>query len=98
MMTLLPFVFLSGYVFPIEGMPVLFQWLTALVPAKYAMQIVRGLVLRGASIADLWEPIAWLSLYTVAIVGLAVLRFRKTAKWTLEMQPRRLEGHEGHES
>jgi len=79
MMILLPFVFLSGFIFPIGGMPTFFQWLTLLVPANYAVQIIRGLVLRGATVAQLWEPIAWLSLYTVAIVGLAVMRFKKTA-------------------
>lgn len=49
------------------------------MPAKYAMDIVRGIVLRGATAADLWRPIALLSLYTFAIIGLAVLRFKKTA-------------------
>ena len=61
-------------------MPVIFQWLSKLVPANYAMQILRGLVLRGASVADLVEPIAWLSLYTFAIIGIAVFRFKKTAE------------------
>jgi ABC-2 type transport system permease protein len=79
MMILLPFVFLSGFIFPIGGMPPFFQWLTMLVPANYAVQIVRGLVLRGADVAQLWEPIAWLALYTTVIVGMAVLRFKKTA-------------------
>ena len=79
MMILLPFVFLSGFIFPIGGMPTFFQYLTLLVPANYAVQIIRGLVLRGATVAQLWEPIAWLSLYTVVIVGLAVMRFKKTA-------------------
>jgi hypothetical protein len=40
---------------------------------------VRGIVLRGSTAAELWQPISLLSLYTVAIVGLAVLRFKKTA-------------------
>jgi ABC-2 type transport system permease protein len=79
MMFLLPFVFLSGYIFPIGGMPQFFQWITYLVPAKYAIDIVRGIVLRGATMAELWGPIASLSLYTVLIVGMAVLRFKKTA-------------------
>jgi len=79
MMFLLPFVFLSGFIFPIGGMPVFFQWLTYLVPAKYAVDIVRGIVLRGATAADLWQPIGLLSLYTAGIIGLAVLRFKKTA-------------------
>lgn len=79
MMLVMPFVFLSGYVFPIGGMPTIFQWLTALVPANYAIQILRGIVLRGATVADLAEPIFWLSAYTVGIIGLAVFRFKKTA-------------------
>ena len=79
MFFVLPFVFLSGYIFPIEGMPTFFQFVSKLVPANYIMQIIRGIVLRGASVADLWEPIAWLALYTTVILGLAVLRFKKTA-------------------
>jgi ABC-2 type transport system permease protein len=80
MMLMLPFVFLSGYIFPIDGMPTIFQWLSTLVPAKYAMQILRGLVLRGATVAELAQPIAMLALYTVVIISLAVLRFKKTAQ------------------
>jgi ABC-2 type transport system permease protein len=76
----LPFVFLSGYIFPIDGMPMLFQYLAKLVPANYIMQIIRGIILRGASISDLWSPIAWLGAYTAVILGLAVLRFKKTAQ------------------
>ena len=76
---LLPFVFLSGYVFPIDGMPKLFQYITYIIPAKYFIEVIRGIVLRGASLRELWEPMAWLSFYTVAIIGLAVARFKKTA-------------------
>ncbi len=79
MFFVLPFVFLSGYIFPIEGMPAFFQFVSRLVPANYIMQIIRGIVLRGASVADLWEPIGWLALYTTVILGMAVLRFKKTA-------------------
>ncbi|HEY8550080.1 MAG TPA: ABC transporter permease [Vicinamibacterales bacterium] len=76
---LLPFVFLSGYVFPIAGMPLVFQYLTYVIPANYFLQIVRGIVLRGASLVELWQPIAWLSFYMVIIIGLAIVRFKKTA-------------------
>ena len=79
MFILLPFVFLSGYVFPIGGMPLVFQYLTYLIPANYFLQIVRGIVLRGASVAELWQPIAWLSFYMVVIISLAIVRFKKTA-------------------
>jgi ABC-2 type transport system permease protein len=79
MMFLLPFVFLSGYVFPIAGMPAIFQYLSLVIPARYFIEVVRGIVLRGAGLADLWEPVAWLAFYAAAIIGLAVLRFKKTS-------------------
>ena len=75
---MLPFVFLSGYVFPIDGMPPVFQLVTYLIPARYFIEVIRGIVLRGASLADLWQPVAALVVYTVLIVGVAVFRFRKT--------------------
>ncbi len=75
---LLPFVFLSGYVFPIDGMPRVFQLITYIIPARYFIEVIRGIVLRGASLLELWQPMAWLSAYTVLIVGAAVFRFKKT--------------------
>jgi ABC-2 type transport system permease protein len=79
MFFLLPFVFLSGFVFPIAGMPKIFQWLSTIVPAKYFIEVIRGVVLRGASIVDLWRPTALLTVYTLLIIALAVGRFKKTA-------------------
>ncbi len=75
---LLPFVFLSGYVFPIDGMPRFFQLVTYLIPARYFIDVIRGIVLRGASLAELWQPMTWLTAYTVLIIGAAVFRFKKT--------------------
>jgi hypothetical protein len=51
-----------------------------LVPAKDAMDIVRGVILSGTTAADLWQPIGLLSLYTFVIVRMAVLRFKKTRR------------------
>jgi ABC-2 type transport system permease protein len=75
---MLPFVFLSGFVFPIEGMPVFFQYISRLIPARYFIEVLRGIVLRGAALGELSEPILWLAGYTVLIIGLAVVRFKKT--------------------
>ncbi|MGE5414104.1 MAG: ABC transporter permease [Syntrophomonadaceae bacterium] len=76
---LLPFVFLSGYVFPIDGMPKVFQVISRVIPARYFIEVLRGIILRGAPLSALWEPIAWLTFYTIVIIGLAVARFKKTA-------------------
>ena len=79
MFFLLPFVFLSGFVFPLAGMPKIFQWISAIVPARYFIEVIRGIVLRGSSLIDLWQPTALLAAYTFAIIALAVARFKKTA-------------------
>jgi ABC-2 type transport system permease protein len=78
MFFLLPFVFLSGYVFPVAGMPKVFQWISNVIPAKYFIEVIRGIVLRGASLTELWRPTALLALYTFLIITLAVARFKKT--------------------
>jgi ABC-2 type transport system permease protein len=52
--TILPSVFLSGYIFLIENMPPFFQGISRLIPATYYIQILRGIVLRGAGIRELW--------------------------------------------
>ena len=78
MFFMLPFVFLSGFVFPIAGMPKIFQWISMAVPAKYFVEVIRGIVLRGARLTDLWQPTALLTAYTLMIIGLAVVRFKKT--------------------
>jgi ABC-type multidrug transport system permease subunit len=79
MFVLLPFVFLSGFVFPIAGMPKVFQWISLVVPARYFVEVIRGIVLRGASLIDLWQPTALLAAYTIVIITAAVARFKKTA-------------------
>jgi ABC-2 type transport system permease protein len=75
---MLPFVFLSGFVFPIDGMPTIFQYLSRVIPARYFIEVLRGIVLRGATLRDLTDPIAWLALYTFLIIGMAIVRFKKT--------------------
>ena len=80
MFFLLPFVFLSGYVFPIDGMPKVFQIISSIIPAKYFIEVIRGIVLRGASLAELWRPTALLAAYTLLITTGAVMRFTKTTK------------------
>jgi ABC-2 type transport system permease protein len=55
--TILPSVFLSGYIFLIENMPPFFQGISRLIPATYYIQILRGIILRGAGIRELWVQV-----------------------------------------
>jgi drug efflux transport system permease protein len=75
--TVLPSIFLSGYVFPIESMPVVFQWVAQAVPTTWLIDASRGVILRGAGWRELWPHAA--VLWTMAVITLAasMTKFRK---------------------
>jgi ABC-2 type transport system permease protein len=74
---MLPQVYLSGFIFPIQNMPAVFQLATCLVPLRYYVVILRGVFLKGVGFAVLWpETLALVALGTV-ILAIARLRFRR---------------------
>jgi ABC-2 type transport system permease protein len=73
----MPFMFLSGFAFPIANMPVVIQWITYLIPLRYFLEIVRGLFLKGAGVAELWPQALALFVFGVTILSLSVVRFRR---------------------
>ena len=75
--TILPSVFLSGYIFLIENMPPFFQGISRLIPATYYIQILRGIILRGAGISELWVNAAVLTLMGCGTTLLAARLFVK---------------------
>ena len=77
-LTFLPSIYLSGLLFPIEGMPVAAQYLSAVIPLTYFLRIVRGIVLKGVGFSYLWPSLIPLMIFGVTIFSLAVLKFRKT--------------------
>lgn len=77
MASLLPTLLLSGFIFPIRNMPVALQVLTTLVPARYYLLVLRGIILKGTGLAPYWDQMGYLALYTAVVVGLAALRARK---------------------
>jgi len=77
-LTFLPSIYLSGLLFPIEGMPAAAQYLTSVIPLTYFLRIVRGIVLKGVGFEYLWPNLVPLVIFGVAIFSLAVLKFRKT--------------------
>jgi ABC-2 type transport system permease protein len=77
-LTFLPSIYLSGLLFPIEGMPVVAQYLSAVIPLTYFLRIVRGIVLKGVGFSYLWPSLVPLMIFGAVIFTLAVLKFRKT--------------------
>jgi ABC-2 type transport system permease protein len=74
---MMPMIFFSGFAFPIENMPAIIQYITYLVPLRYFIVILRGIILKGIGIADLWPQTLALLIFGILIVFLSSLRFRK---------------------
>jgi ABC-2 type transport system permease protein len=75
--TVLPSVFLSGYIFLIDTMPLFFRIVSRIIPATYFIRILRGIILRGAGFADLWPNALVLMLMGSAAILLAARQFVK---------------------
>ncbi|MFH2102806.1 MAG: ABC transporter permease [Chloroflexota bacterium] len=76
-MTLLPGIFLSGFFFPLEAMPKLLQWISAIIPLRYYLIIIRALLIKGVGPGPIWGEIVALAAFGVLILGAAAARFRK---------------------
>ena len=74
---MMPMIFLSGFTFPIENMPQSIQYFTYLIPLRYFIVILRGIVLKGIGIEDLWAETLLLFLFGILILALSSLRFKK---------------------
>jgi len=74
---LMPMIYLSGFVFPIENMPSWIQPLTYLIPLRYFLVILRGLFLKGVGLETLWPDALALTAWGVGILILATLRSTK---------------------
>jgi len=73
----MPAILLSGFMFPIENMPVIFQYMTYANPLRYFLVIIRGIFLKGNSIGILWPEMLSLFILGASVLILSSLRFRK---------------------
>jgi ABC-2 type transport system permease protein len=75
--TIMPSVFLSGYIFTTDSMPWVFGWLSQFVPATWLIDAARGVILRGAGWGDLWQHALVLWAMALAMLMLGTFKFRK---------------------
>jgi ABC-2 type transport system permease protein len=75
---MLPSVLLSGYVFPLSSLPGPLQVVSHLLPATYFIKITRGIVIRGASFQDLWQPVTALLAISFVLIAASARAFKKT--------------------
>ncbi len=76
-LTLLPSIFLSGFIYPIAALPRVLQLLSGVVPLSYFLIVVRGIVIKGVGLPALTSQVAALAAFGAALIVLASLRFRK---------------------
>jgi ABC-2 type transport system permease protein len=74
----LPNILLSGFMFPRQAMPAVFQWIGAFLPLTHFLKVLRGILLKGVGVAELWKEILILALFAIVLIALSVRRFRKT--------------------
>jgi ABC-2 type transport system permease protein len=76
---LVPMIYLSGFIFPIENMPAPIQALTTVIPLRYFLVIVRGIFLKGVGWDILWTQFAAMGAWGFTVLIFAAMRYRKTA-------------------
>ena len=74
----LPNILLSGFMFPRQAMPQLFQWVGLLLPLTHFLKVLRGILLKGVGLEALWREVAVLAGFAIVMIVLSVQRFRKT--------------------
>ena len=71
---LMPFVILSGFMYPIDSMPEFFQKLTLLNPMRHFLEVVRAVFLKGAGLGEVWPQVAAIGAMAAAVIALATHR------------------------
>jgi ABC-2 type transport system permease protein len=74
---MLPMMYISGFVFPVENMPLPLQWISNLIPMKYYLIIIRSIILKGAGLHELWYEAMMLFVMGAGVLTASVLRFRE---------------------
>ncbi len=74
----LPSILLSGFMFPFRGMPLWAQWIGNALPLTHFVVIVRGVMLKGVGLAEVWQHLAAIGAFTLAVLGLGLRFYRRT--------------------
>jgi len=75
--TLLPAMLLSGFTFPIENMPVALQALSLFVPARYLIDILRAIYLKGVGLSCFWQDFVGMTILSLFFIAVSIIKFKK---------------------
>ena len=76
LLLLMPVVMLSGMMFPVESMPTVLQWLSAIIPPKYYIEAMRKLMIMGVGIGEVMKEVTVLIAMTVFFLTIALVKFK----------------------
>jgi ABC-2 type transport system permease protein len=74
---MLPTLLLSGFLTPVENMPIFLRAIAAVMPARYFIQVLRGVMLKGNGVAELWPDLLAMLAFALAMVALSTARFKR---------------------
>jgi ABC-2 type transport system permease protein len=74
----LPSILLSGFMFPFRGMPEWAQWIGNLLPLTHFLVLVRGILLKGIGIGELWPSVWPIVAFMVVVTGIGLAFYRRT--------------------
>ena len=77
MVLLMPVVMLSGMLFPVESMPTILQWISAIVPPRYYIEAMRKLMIMGVGIGEVAHEVSVLAIMTVVLLAIALKKFKQ---------------------
>ena len=77
MVLLMPVVMLSGMLFPVESMPTILQWISAIVPPRYYIEAMRKLMIMGVGIGEVAHEVIVLAIMTVVLLAIALKKFKQ---------------------
>ncbi len=78
--SLLPATILSGFIFPIESMPVIIQWLTNITPAKFFIIALRSIIIKGVGISAFWDQWIYMIVFAFIFLLISVVKYNKALK------------------
>jgi len=74
---MLPTILFSGFMFPIENLPKVFQWLSNVIPAKWYYIIARSVMIKGLGFSSIWKETLILAGMTIVLLGISLKSFKK---------------------
>jgi len=73
---MLPTILLSGFIFPIENMPEVYDWVSAILPPRYFIVIIKNIMIKGTGFLYVWRETLILMIMTTIFIGLSVRNFK----------------------